>query len=257
MAVIEDGTYSHFTTEKVYPEVFEVLRKRLANDNEGFARFEHLAIVDRLLDCVHSKDGNPMFWWHSGGRSSDGSPASYIQAIDTIDIFGTELRQAVAQYINTPEVHTPYLDWWCANTLTFTEIGAFSHSVVTNLQGVFAYVGATQGLKWVAASYLWRTLKFLLLWGGWLFVALLISQSFGSVAVGTWVAATAALQVYRLRARMKIAKLFAQMHVVYRSLSTQTFSWRVLGRELEDARKLGAVWPSELWKLVEIRGGLS
>ncbi len=53
--------------------------------------------------------------------------------------------------------------------------------------------------------------------------------------------------------RKKNAHLLAEMLAAYQVLESYMFSWEVFWQELNRTRELGAVWPGELYRLVELR----
>ena len=80
-----------------------------------------------------------------------------------------------------------------------------------------------------------------------------LPASFNVLVLLGLVALTAIRQTQRWRAQGKLARLIAEMRKAYDVLAAGTFSWQVLWSELNRTRELGAVWPGELYRLVEIK----
>lgn len=159
-------------------------------------------------------------------------------------VAGNSIKPLAAQYIAfPPQLQDPMTDWLVADTLCFAEVNATLASF-NMLKGgknasSFSVMAAKAG--WAIA-----------LWAAWLCV---VVAGFYLHALLGWglVAITAWSQFVKARAARKRARLAAEMMGTYQALSSSTFSWAILWEHMTDSRRLGAVWPPELYRLVELR----
>lgn len=87
-----------------------------------------------------------------------------------------------------------------------------------------------------------------------MFVSFLWStDSWGPLAGVGMTALTITYQIRRRLKRGKVLELLNSMARTYQLFETPSFSWEILWRSMDEARRLGAVWLGELWKLVELR----
>jgi len=164
------------------------------------------------------------------------------------------LCTGVAQYVKHPELQHEFLDWYCADALTYGRyltvvedfeymLGGWISRALSRADGMGAKIaGCAVGVSW-----------FLIKWAIWLFLLLMVADSSSSTGVAAFIGVTAAWQVFKWRRRNKFRRLLAAMRAAYDVFQTQTYSWEIAWAELNRSRELGVTWPGELYKLVETR----
>lgn len=179
--------------------------------------------------------GSPNVWRHV--------PITNMLNTDSF-VAGNYIKPLAAQYIEfPPNLQDKNADWLVADTLCFAEVNA-----------TLVYMRKMKGGKQAVPTGLrvgiaaWSVL----MWIIW--VAIL---GFG-FAVQPWlgwglVAVTALVQLAKWRASTARNKLLTEMLGTYQALESTTFSWAVLWDHMSRSRALGAVWPPELYRLVELR----
>lgn len=178
-----------------------------------------------------------------GGTTWSHVPIEQMAYTDAF-VSGNFVKPLAADYIALPPaVQSEMADWLVADTLCFAEVNA----TLVHWKMMKAGKQAVPfGIRAALAG--WS----LLLWIIWLCVL-----GFG-FALNTWIGVallvlTAWVQYSKLKASMHKRKLMAEMLGTYQALSSSTFSWAILWEHMTDSRKLGAVWPPELYRLVELR----
>ncbi|MDD3020393.1 MAG: hypothetical protein PHX61_05355 [Alphaproteobacteria bacterium] len=164
-----------------------------------------------------------------------------------------ELREGVAEYIRDPDLQDDWLDWYCADLLCFMELFSTIKDTRIQVHGQLAHMFQNVG---GSQSHLIQMVIFIFKWAVWLFYLVWIFEKGDEVAYATvtvLMLGTIYVQYVKLSLWRKRSKIIEAMYRVYAVLQTPTFSWNVLWREMEDARKLGAIWDGEFWRLVEMR----
>ncbi|MDG9939668.1 hypothetical protein N7670_09840 [Stenotrophomonas maltophilia] len=174
-------------------------------------------------------------WWHV--------PLAQMRVTDAF-VAGNTIKPLAAQYIGfNPSLQDANTDWLVANTLCFAEVNATlvhfrmmnggKQSTPLSLKAIIAAASIVGWIVWLAI-----VLGSLLI-SGWLTLALALFTLWGIVG--------------KAQQSMKKRRLMAEMMRTYESLCSSTFSWSIFWDHLAESRKLGAVWPPELYKLTELR----
>lgn len=178
-----------------------------------------------------------------GGNTWRHVPLDHMTITDTY-VAGNYVKPLAAQYIAFPStVQNAHADWLVADSLCYAEVNAtLVHWRMMKAGKQAIPFGLRAGLVG------WS----LFLWLIWICV---LGVGF---ALNTWIgvgllALTAWVQYSKLRVSMQRRRLVAEMLGTYQALSSSTFSWAVLWEHMAESRKLGAVWPPELYRLVELR----
>ncbi len=160
---------------------------------------------------------------------------------------------ALAEYLKEPRFHSEWLDWYFANTIVYSELLLTCDMVETAVGGAFTTSFIREGGASAFAGIFIRFVLFVIKWGIWLAAAVALGTTVGTWGVLGLIALTIGYLVRKYRGRAKVAAVLAAMRNAYDVFATPTFSWEIAWLELNKARELGAVWPGELYKLVEIR----
>lgn len=159
-------------------------------------------------------------------------------------VAGDYIKPLAAQYIEFPkEMQDAKTDWLVADTLCFAEVNA-----------TLIHLGMMKGgkhanpLSMLVVKGLWS----LIAWAVWLCI-IAVGFYFSAWIGWTLVALTVWTQVIKIQASVRRSRLLDGMLGTYQALASSTFSWSVLWEHMADSRKLGAVWPPELYRLVELR----
>jgi hypothetical protein len=120
--------------QKVYQDIYHDIAMRWYTDASGQTLHIGELTAEELLDPLFSSVGwrdNALKADHRSGyvdgivrryrRWTHRSMRELPEDLAAIEIYTDELRGGVAQYIEHPEVHSKYLDWYCANTLVYPE----------------------------------------------------------------------------------------------------------------------------------------
>ena len=130
------------------------------------------------------------------------------------------------------EYTSEYLDWYCANVLAYLEwLGFYKTTFSTGLRLFSNLLKLLLYLFLGSISY-----YFVGVMGVMVLAALILPSEYGSY-----------------RQRKKHNNLLMEMRGVYEVFKTPAFSWDVAWAELNRTREMGAVWPGELYRLVEQR----
>jgi hypothetical protein len=176
---------------------------------------------------------------------------------NNIDIDNETLCNGVSNYLKNPNIHNEWLDWYCADVLIYNELINTLRTCRTFNNGIFStllidYGGAIGKV----AGYGLKLILFLIKWGVWLsalLFAINTEETIGYVFAIALFVTTLLVQGLKFHRKQKIGKLLASMIKTYATLKSNTFSWSILWEEMNDSRKLGAIWSGELWKLVEMK----
>ncbi|PJL51466.1 hypothetical protein B9Y74_05575 [Stenotrophomonas maltophilia] len=209
--------------------------------------------VERRAKSLNGDDGWGLSCWgadyFNGLQPADGGstwwhiPLMQMRFTDAF-VAGETIKPLAAQYIAfKPSMQDPNTDWLVANTLCFAEVNATlvycrmmtggKQSVPLSLKAIIAAASIVGWTVWLAI-----VLGSLLI-SGWLTVVLSLITLWGIIG--------------KARQSLKKRRLMAEMMRTYESLCSSTFSWTVFWEHLAESRKLGAVWPPELYKLAELR----
>lgn len=143
------------------------------------------------------------------------------------------LREGVRRYLANADGSSGSLDWYCADALAYMEcIGTYKKLYWKLGRSWFSF--ASKPFAWVLC----------------LGAAYYISGPVGAALVGVWCFFGT---MYESRERERLNNLINEMLRVYDVFQTSSFSWETAWAELNRTRQLGAVWPGELYKLVESR----
>lgn len=218
------STYS----DKIHEKSVKIIGRKEAATGEGFFRWRHQTTAD-ILQENEKKD---------------------------FCFSREQLRAATAYYIKRPEMQDDWLDWYCADLLCFMELSGTVHATKIQAHGLLNYVfGLVQGWPSVL-GIIGRCAVFVVKWLIWFFVIFCLykeDSDFGYAAITIIFLLTVYVQIKKIFFLRKRARIIEAMERVYAVLDTTTFSWNVLWQEMEDARKIGAIWDGEFWRLVEIR----
>jgi len=260
----DDSGYARKLYADVYGKIVWLAEQEAEKSGEDVEVLKELAyeVLDDLFGNVVGGDRKPIRWRH---QFRHGQLVTHDEMFSRVYDYGfhrAELRSAVAEYLKHPWMHTPFLDWFCADTLTFSEYLGTVHVFYTRRKGILRSVaiqtrtlfGAT---AWAVAGAVWRFLRFLVKWGIWLVALLVLGDVTGLVGPLVQIVLTTVWFGLRVFSASKANRLLNAMLDAHRVFDTTTFSWKVAARELETARQLGAKWDGELWKLVEAKGGLA
>lgn len=173
--------------------------------------------------------------------------------IAELQIDGPLLRQAVTHYLKDPRWRSEYLDWYIANTLTYAELYQFVQQAQAMMRGVITTVLVRGTATQKFLGYLLRLVLFVVKWAIWFVGAFFANETWGGGGVVVLVIATVAWQIHKWRGRKKVHDLIIAMRSAYDVFASKTFSWEVAWAELNSSREKGAVWPGELYRLVELR----
>lgn len=239
--------------EIVDPLVTKLLATRQADGQLGDAEDAHRAhaILRNIADCIRDAETHEPRRWQRVNCWADYRWA--IHEASEFEINLNALRSAVAAYLDHRWMHTPAADWLCADALAYETYRATAQSRIIDAEG-FAnariYLGKEKpGFKTMAElGGTW-----LAKWGIWAAVLAWLYTKTGWIAPTIQLALTVPYIVVRWRRKNKTWRMTNAMVRVYRCLDTTSISWSTVAREMEDARKLGAWWPGELWQLVEER----
>jgi hypothetical protein len=242
----------------LYPELFDPLIDRLlatAQPDGGFAASDEARaanrIVHRLIRCINDKNSQQPRRWHRVKYLAD--YRWVIHEARDFDLDLNELRDAVREYLQLPWMHTPALDWLCADVLTWTTYKAVAEARTFESEGYWnstVYVSKEEPGLESAGKLL---LIWLAKWGVWAGVLYWLYEKTGVVGLIIQIALTLPYVGIRLQKKRKVRRMMAAMQRVYACLDSRAVAWSVVAREMEDARKLGAWWPGELWQLAEAR----
>ncbi|BAV96203.1 hypothetical protein [Lysobacter enzymogenes] len=168
-----------------------------------------------------------------------------LDSLEDYDFDRTLLRQQTELYINYyKSMQSPQIDWLLANLMICAE--------------VVATAKAWKHQSWLQHGRIrWRrvafsAILFFINWGLWLGLALVINSFLGTTVFLAWVGATIVYCFNAWRVRRRNALLLADMAAVYEATRSATLSWSVIWDVLSKTRDKGAVWDSELYRLVEI-----
>lgn len=246
-----------------YLRVAEKSLKRQGTDSEAIQRTlsdayavcESAHPLDNLFSCVSWRDESAgknnagKFRWR---HQENNNIANQLKR-DHFHVDRDTLREGVAEYLKNPALQDEWLDWYCADLLCFSELFSTIKETRIQVHGQIAYM--LRGLGG-SQSHLIQNAIFLAKWAIWILFLLYLFAQDGST--NQWFAVfcvlgTIYVQYEKFSLWRKRRKIIDAMFRVYAVLHTSTFSWNVLWREMEDSRKLGAIWDGEFWRLVEMR----
>jgi hypothetical protein len=202
----------------------------------------------------HAPKDKYFYWSH---RSNDKIFEEIFRS--DIEIDKVALLSATSNYIKNINIQDEWLDWYCADLICYNEYIETLKLVTVQNYGLIAYV-MLGSKNWFIKilGYAVSIVFFLIKWGVWLFIiGMLInvgeSETWANVAAGLFLLLTIFIKFNKWKARKRVEKLLNSMNNAYAVLATPTFSWEILWKALDESRQLGAVWPGELWRLVEVR----
>ena len=191
--------------------------------------------------------------WHHRGQRNLSEDLSALE-VDQID-----LLSGVANYVEHPELHSKYLDWYCADTLTYVTCYQAIEDVQPYLVGFSGVMANASGGAWPWIARFWRFLWSGAKWIMWLAILFFVYEWLNDpedlMAISAIVILTSLRQYQLRRGQSKIREMVSQMFIAYEALRSDMLSWDVYWRELNRTRELGVIWPGELYKLVEMKKG--
>lgn len=196
-----------------------------------------------LFDPVFDNIGSVYAIWEHR------SLADLAVDVRALNIDRNVLAPYVSRYIDLPKIHSKYLDLYAADTLMYAEYLPAITRLGSGLYG-WNYLFPEQVSK---RRMLLRTLWSLVKWGVWIFAAFFLAEELGLAAVGLLVVLTASIRYSMRKQKLKVPRLSVEMRAAYDVLDKEEFSWELLWEELQRTRELGAAWPTELYRLVEMR----
>ncbi|MBJ88373.1 MAG: hypothetical protein CMO98_00795 [Woeseia sp.] len=196
-----------------------------------------------LFDCAVDNIGSVYTMWKHR------SLADLAVDVRALNIQRNVLAAYVSRYIDLPKMHSKYLDWYAADTLMYAE---FLPAITRLGNGLYGWNYLFPG-QMSKTRMLLRTLWTLVKWGVWTFAAFFLAEELGLPAVGLFVLLTASIRFSMRKQKSKVPRLSVEMRAAYDVLDKDAFSWELLWGELQRTRELGAAWPSELYRLVEMR----
>jgi len=164
-----------------------------------------------------------------------------------------DFKNTVGTYLKKPEWRNEFIDWYIADTLAYLELYRTIEHVQGALGGHFsmALIRGSGGEKFF--GYLLRTIFFVVKWTIWLAALLFVTSEWEALGVVGLILPTVAYQYVKRMKRNKVLDLLTRMRGAYDVFASHTFSWEVAWVELNSSREKGAVWPGELYRLVELR----
>ena len=203
-------------------------------------------LSSKWLDGSKFDDYKAFHWSHRAAFDLDDD-------LQFLGIDRTMLQNAVASYVKMPWLRTDFLDWICADKLTYAEIIAYIETQFIRSKGAFTSAALLQGTKRAKGlAKLWVVIRWFLKWGIWAVITFLLFAAH-SIAGTIWLSLTAIKLVASFIEKRKQDKMLFQMTGVYSMLRTETFSWSVFMDTLQESRQVGVVWDGELYKLPETR----
>lgn len=243
---------------KLYPELFDPLIDRLSasvRPDGSFAAAKEAraanAIVRGLIRCIKDRVSREPRRWRRVEYLAD--YRWIVSETRDFDVNLDDLREAVRAYLEHPWMHTPALDWLCADVLTWTTYKAVAEARTFESEGYWnssVYLSKDEpGIESAGRLLLIWVAK----WGAWTGVLYWLYEQTGVVGPVIQIALTLPYVGIRLQKKSKVQRMMAAMQRVYACLDSQSVPWSIVAREMEDARNRGAWWPGELWQLVEAR----
>jgi len=212
----------------------EWLERTADNCPDESAKWNFVCWVDSYLDGLDPAGGGTT-WRHV--------PLDQMTVTDTY-VAGNHLKPLAAEYIALPgSVQHEKADWLVADSLCFAEVNATLIHWKMMKAGKHAIPLALRAGLMGWSLFLW------VIWIGVLVVGF---------AMNTWIGAgllalTGWVQYSKFKALLQRRRLAAEMLGTYQALCSSTFSWTVVWEHMSESRKLGAVWPPELYRLVKLR----
>jgi hypothetical protein len=207
--------------------------------------------VERLDGALHSKRGpianESRFWNHLGHLEELYRTWKASDLVNFIDSF--ELYKVVVQYIDTPWLHSAYLDWLLLDAMTFAQIVGF-YEFYAKRRYWIAYT-LSGGAYW--KMFLWRLaltpLTFLLRWGLPAVACYFIADwsVAGAVALGVvWYGLMLFMVAVGLwgllSGKLTPSRLIGEMEKVYAVLTGPVMHVRTVAAAFERAAERGVIW---------------
>lgn len=253
---------------KIYPDVYEEVERLIKTKSEFNAEDRLQDAREVLFDLFSSVTDphtfisdrfpyrKPVRWRYQFEHGQFVTHLEMFSRVFNYEFDQEGLRDAVAQYLSRPWMHTQFLDWFCASTLTYREYLATVNVFYVSRYGILHHVlvhmpGESWATKWTML-FGWSLLK----WGIWLVVMWRLAERTGLLGPLILLVITAFWIGLRIFEKLKMDKILDAMLAAHRFFDTIDFSWKIAYKELDKARELGAKWDHELWKLVEAKGGM-
>lgn len=189
----------------------------------------------RSLFAHLEPEGGGSVWRHVGVPQ-----LSYTSAF----VAGDGVKPLAAEYIGfAPEMQDSHMDWLIADSLCFAELNA---TMVHFRMMTGGKQAIPMGLR--LAIFAWKAAVWLI------WAAIMAAGFFLHPLVGWALIGLTGISLWsKLRASKARGQLMLEMIGTYQALASSTFSWAILWDHMARSRALGAVWPPELYRLVELR----
>lgn len=261
---------------EVYVEIEQIVNGKTDGSTEG--RLQHAnEILFDLFSCITDPNstrserfpfGSPTRWYYLCAKKRYPDYPNHLEMIEESKKYGINsegLRDAVNQYLACPWMHTKFLDWFCASTLAYSEYIGYADKCFLTRLDVESWVmlhnsklALSDRLSKVRKRRLRRSLGKWVVW-----IALVYGLGILSGVIGPLILVVITILWVRSRIREEKKldevqdRLLDAMQKAYLLFEPTGFSWKMAYDDLYRARELGAVWPSELWRLVEAKGGMA
>ncbi len=245
---------------KIYADVYADIAKKVSSkpESDEFEEFDAQYMLDNLFESV--------FWrWHEGLQGTEGEANRWYKAWEHrsdfergsdlcyLEIQAGGLRDGISHYLKHPEFRTDWLDWYCADVLTYCEYLEtikLNQPIVGLLSTVWLWQGGWSAVRGFAAKFLFKTVK----WAIWAALAVLIFAFLGKWFLLAFVAVTGLRIFFKFRRRRTINALIEAARTTYHTFDTETFSWEVALAHMQRVREHSTEdWTGELYRLVESR----
>ena len=245
---------------QIYADVYADIAKKVLSEPETdeFEDSDALDMLDNLFGSV--------FWrWHESFQGAEGEPNRWYKAwahrIDIqrnndlcyLEIEVGNLRDGIAYYLEHPEFRTAWLDWYCADVLTYCEYQEtikLNQPVAGLLSTVWIWQGGWSAVRGFALKLLFKTVK----WVVWAALGFLIFEFLGKWLLLAFIAITGLRLFLKFRRYRTINALIEVARTTYHTFDTETFSWDVALTHMQRVRQHSTEdWTGELYRLVESR----
>lgn len=242
---------------EIYADVYADIEEKASSiqDIDEYA-------VESMLDDLFGS----VFWrWHEGFQGTEGYTNQWYKRWEHrldiergsdlcyLEIQVGSLRDGIAQYLKHPEFRTDWLDWYCADVLSYceyVETMKLNQPMVGLLSAVWNWQGGWSAVRGFAVKLLFKTIK----WAIWAALAILIFTFFGKWFLLAFVAITGLRLYFQFRRRRTINGLVEAARTTYHTFQTKTFSWDVALTHMKRVREYSTEdWTGELYRLVESR----
>ncbi|RIV45533.1 hypothetical protein [Burkholderia pseudomallei] len=250
------GSTSRDACMAAISSIFGTLRQTVPRDNDDAAILaQPPSEFRKAVDAMERNEASRLsdlydnVWLHkdAGFQIRSGK----MQPQDTVELSTDELEQVARDYLSTPHLSSPSLEWLLIDALLFNETVAFARSISwlppTQPGPLFRYSLLRGGAKWVKEAVA-LVLTFAL--------AEIVDSSHG---IGFWIVA-ATITVARwarpdavVTERTKIAQLLSDMASAQALLSLPDFNARLLRERLYELAKRGAAFKQVAYSLLDKR----